>query len=92
MTSAVGHVQVTVRFFAAAKSAAGRAAERFDLDDTTTIDDLLDRVEASLPDAGDARRVLARCSVLRNGETPATGGTRLEDGDVVDLLPPFAGG
>ena len=80
-----------MRYFAAAKAAAGRAAERFDVDDTTTLDELLDRVEAALPDAGAARQVLARCSVLRNGETPSLA-TRLENGDVVDLLPPFAGG
>jgi sulfur-carrier protein len=85
-------VQVTVRYFAAAKAAAGKAEERFDVGDASTLGDLLDRVEAALPDAGGARQVLARCSVLRNGETSAAGSTRLADGDVVDLLPPFAGG
>ncbi len=81
-----------MRYFAAAKAAAGRAEERFELEGGSTLGRLLDRVEAALPDAGRGREVIARCSVLRNGEAAPGGGTRLQHGDVVDLLPPFAGG
>jgi molybdopterin converting factor small subunit len=85
-------VEVTVRYFAAAKAAAGRAEERVLVEEGTSLGGLLDRVERGLPDARRAREVIARCSVLRNGESGATADLALRDGDVVDLLPPFAGG
>ena len=88
----MGSVQVTVRYFAAARAAAGRAEQRFSVEPGTTIRSLLDRVEQELPDAGDGRRVIARCSVLHNGESGAGSSAPLTDGDVLDLLPPFAGG
>ena len=85
-------VQVTVRYFAAARAAAGRAEERFAVGRGTTIQALLDRVERALPEDAAGRQVIARCSVLHNGETGQANGAPLRDGDVVDLLPPFAGG
>ena len=81
-----------MRYFAAARAAAGRPEERFRVEEGTTLDGLLDRVQRALPDAGRSREVIGRCSVLRNGETGPAAETRLVDGDVLDLLPPFAGG
>ena len=92
-TTETGTAVVAVRFFAAARAAAGRAEQDFALQPGTTLEALLDRIERELPDAdGRGREVLARCSVLRNGESGAAPATVLADGDTVDLLPPFAGG
>ncbi|MDQ4137666.1 MAG: MoaD/ThiS family protein [Actinomycetota bacterium] len=90
--TAVGDVQVTVRYFAAARAAAGRAEERFEVERGTTVQGLLDRVERALADNVSGRQVIARCSVLHNGESGQAAAAPLADGDVVDLLPPFAGG
>jgi len=80
---------VTLRYWAAAKDAAGVADEKLE---ALTLAD-------ALAAAGDQRArlrpVLARSSFLINGE-PA--GTRppesigLPDGAVIEVLPPFAGG
>ncbi|WP_067181664.1 MoaD/ThiS family protein [Microtetraspora niveoalba] len=78
----------TVRYWAAAKAAAGVAEERFD---APTLGDLLAGISAN----PDLARVLRRCSFLVNG---APAGTRdphtvdLPEGAVVEVLPPFAGG
>jgi molybdopterin converting factor small subunit len=86
-------VRVAVRYFAAARAAAGRAEQGFTLEPGATLESLLDRIERELPETdGRSRQVLARCSVLRNGESGASAATVLTDGDTVDLLPPFAGG
>jgi molybdopterin synthase sulfur carrier subunit len=82
---------VLVRYWAAAKAAAGVPEER--LPAAATLAALLDDVRAAHgePLAG----VLARCSYLVDEVSP--GRTPLEevalaDGAVVDVLPPFAGG
>jgi molybdopterin synthase sulfur carrier subunit len=87
-------VQVTVRYFAAAKAAAGLAEERIQVADRETLGALLDRIAERLssPEGGRGAEVIARCSVLRNGESGSGRETRLADGDSLDLLPPFAGG
>lgn len=76
----------TVRYFAAAAEAAGRDAEVLD---AATVGSL--RAAAAARHGPDLARVLGRCAVL-------VGGVRGEDStpvaadDVVDVLPPFAGG
>lgn len=94
MQDTTTQVRVAVRFFAAAKAAAGRDEQQFAVDAGTTLEGLLEKVERSLPDAGagQGRQVIARCSVLRNGQSGPASDTELADGDTVDLLPPFAGG
>ncbi|GLW96446.1 MoaD/ThiS family protein [Microtetraspora sp. NBRC 16547] len=78
----------TVRYWAAAKAAAGMDEEPFD---APTLGDLLARMSAN----PDLAQVLRRCSFLVNG---APAGTRdphaidLPEGAVVEVLPPFAGG
>jgi sulfur-carrier protein len=78
---------VTVRYWAGARSAAGRAEEPVDAD---TVGELL----ALVVTRHDIERVVAACSLLVDGvavrrdeiERP------LPADAVVDLLPPFAGG
>jgi sulfur-carrier protein len=71
---------VTLRFFAAARAAVGAST-------ATVKAGPLDVVIAAL----DAP-VLARCSFLVNGIAATDLSRKLVDGDLVDVLPPFAGG
>ncbi len=80
---------VTVRYFAAAKAAAGVDEEQLPLPEPPTLAALLDTVRAAHGDAVTA--VLARCSYLVD-EVAARDGSMLAPGAEVDILPPFAGG
>ena len=83
---------VTIRYFAAARAAAGVVQEELVLGPAAeySVGDVLDAA-VDLHGPGLAR-VLARCSYLldevavHGRPTPVTGG------QVVDVLPPFAGG
>jgi molybdopterin converting factor small subunit len=89
----VGGPGVTLRYWAAAKQAAGAAEERFG--SVGTLAELLDRARAAHPDGGQLARVLARCSFLVDGEPVGRrphGQVTLVAGSVVEALPPFAGG
>jgi molybdopterin synthase sulfur carrier subunit len=79
-------MEVTVRYFAAAKAAAGIAEEVRVVPGGTTIDGLL--ADAGLSDIP----VFARSSFLVNGVTTPDRRSSLGDGDTLDVLPPFAGG
>ncbi|MCO4252807.1 MoaD/ThiS family protein [Pseudarthrobacter raffinosi] len=88
---------MNVRYFAAARAAAGVEEELFDLAPGATVADLLlavlavDRAE---PAAGTPplQRILSRSSFLLNEVAVRDRTTVLNPGDVVDVLPPFAGG
>lgn len=80
----------TVRYWAAAKSAAGTAEEPYD---ATTLADALDAARERHP--GEFVRVLLRCSFLVDGDPVGTREhktVRLAEGGTVEVLPPFAGG
>ncbi|MFC7848620.1 MoaD/ThiS family protein [Arthrobacter sp. NPDC057388] len=88
---------MNVRYFAAARAAAGVDEERFELPAGSTVDSLLGAVlgvERPKPPAGtpSLERILARSSFLLNEVAVRDRSTVLADGDVVDVLPPFAGG
>jgi molybdopterin synthase sulfur carrier subunit len=83
-------VNVTVRYFAAARAAAGAEAEAVDVPPGATVDILLKTVRGAHGDA--LARVLDRCSFLLDEVAVRDRDTRLPDGAVVDVLPPFAGG
>lgn len=88
---------MNVRYFAAARAAAGVEEERFDLPAGSTVEDLLQTVlgvERPRPPAGTPPlpRILSRSSFLLNEVAVRDRNTVLNPGDVVDVLPPFAGG
>ncbi len=88
MTSPV-ELRVTVRYFAAARAAAGAEAETIDLPEGATVGELIDGLKAR--DAGLAN-VLARCSYLCDGLAVRDMGMTLSAAQTIDVLPPFAGG
>lgn len=83
-------MSVTVRYWAAAKAAAGVAEEQVE---AGTLAALLDRAGAT--HGPELARVFGLCSFLVDEQAV---GTRphdtvdLVDGTLVDVLPPFAGG
>jgi molybdopterin synthase sulfur carrier subunit len=90
-----GSAPVTVRYWAAARAAAGVESDRFDVGDGTTLAALLARVHELHADRPRLAAVVAVCSVLV-GDRPVGGHDPAEvmvgPGDCVELLPPFAGG
>ena len=84
-----GGLQVTVRYFAAAREAAGADSETMTLPLGTTVAELV----KSLAGRGDRlANVLNRCSYLRNEVAVRDETTALSSHDTIDVLPPFAGG
>jgi molybdopterin converting factor small subunit len=83
-------VTVTVRYFAAARAAAGVESEPVAVPVGATVDLLLKTVRAAHGD--DLARVLDRCSYLLDEVAVRDRDTPLHDGAVLDVLPPFAGG
>ena len=87
--------RTTLRFFAAARAAVGRDEQVVDVPDgeSATIGRLLTEVRpVEGTSAADWRDVLLRCSFLVDGLTTRDREQVVSDGDVVDVMPPFAGG
>lgn len=91
----IGTITATVRYFAAARAAAGVTEELLairlsDAGGPCTVGDILDaaveRHGASL------KRVLHRCSFLLDEVAVHGRDTPVATGQTVDVLPPFAGG
>nr|WP_245905920.1 MoaD/ThiS family protein [Mycolicibacterium palauense] len=80
---------LTVRFFAAARAAAGVDEEPAVLPAGATVAALSERLRGR---GGELARVLPRCSFLCDGVAVRDLERRLEHGQTVDVLPPFAGG
>ena len=81
--------KVTVRYFAAARAAAGTEDEILGIAPGTTIGALI--ADLGARDA-ELARVLSRCSYLCDGIAVRDMGIALCDAQTVDILPPFAGG
>lgn len=88
-----------VRFFAAAAAAAGVEEQRIDLAalGAFTLGDLSQFLQDSYPQSASSHtpplaEVLTRCSFLVNEVATRDLTVALSPGDVVDVLPPFAGG
>lgn len=93
-----------VRFFAAAAAATGVEETRLDLSELAsaaggafTLADLSKALVAGYPRSASSHTppladVLTRCSFLVNEVSTRNLAVALSPGDVVDVLPPFAGG
>jgi molybdopterin converting factor small subunit len=81
---------VTVRYFAAARAAAGVELERLDVPAAGTVEDVL--VAARARHGSELVRVLERCSFLLDEVAVRDPATPLPDTATLDVLPPFAGG
>jgi molybdopterin converting factor small subunit len=82
---------VTMRYWAAARDAAGVAEQRLDAE---TLAAALTQA-ADTDGGGRLRAVLARSSFLIDGDPVgrrAAESVALRDGNVIEVLPPFAGG
>ncbi|WP_405481624.1 MoaD/ThiS family protein [Streptomyces anulatus] len=80
----------TIRYWAAAKAAAGTAEEPYA---AATLAEALDAARERHP--GELSQVFRRCSFLIDGNPVGTRGhetVRLAEGGTVEVLPPFAGG
>ena len=91
---------ITLRFFAGARAAMGRDTLELDHSSALTLADALAnaleaapaRTRVAAASGPDVERVLSRCSFLVDGLSTTDPATMLDDGIVVDVLPPFAGG
>lgn len=81
---------VTVRYFAAARAAAGLTSEKVDIGDGATVADALDAIAARHGVA--LHKVLGACSFLLDSVAVRDPTTPLRPGAELDVLPPFAGG
>jgi sulfur-carrier protein len=84
--------RVTIRYWAAAKEAAGMAEESVD---AATLRDALNAAVASRKPDNRLATVIARSSFLVNADPvgrAAMGSIVLDEGAVIEVLPPFAGG
>ncbi len=82
-------MQVTVRYFAAARAAAGVDDETVGLPAGTTVGALVGGLAER---DGELAKVLTRCSYLCDGIAVRDLDMTLRDAQTVDVLPPFAGG
>ena len=89
-------VTVTVRYFAAARAAAGVSEETVSVPAAGGAIDPRTRVGAVVATASERRpelaRVLARCSYLLDEVAVHGPDTPVRPGQVLDVLPPFSGG
>jgi sulfur-carrier protein len=81
---------ITVRYFAAARAAAGIEADKVQVSSAATVADLLDAVRAE--HGPELTRVLARCSYLLDEVAVRDHDAPVADATNLDVLPPFAGG
>jgi sulfur-carrier protein len=87
--AAGGTVGITVRYFAAARAAAGSDSEQLTVRSGATVGELVD----GLGDRSqELARVLLRCSFLCDGLAVRDQAQALQAGNTIDVLPPFAGG
>jgi molybdopterin converting factor small subunit len=89
VTQVRAEMKVNVRYYAAARAAAGMEEETLAVLDGTSVTDLVERLSARNPSLA---TVLARCSFLCDGIAVRNRAEPLRTNQTVDVLPPFAGG
>ncbi|ORB87890.1 hypothetical protein B1987_26805 [Mycobacterium kansasii] len=81
---------VTVRYFGAARAAAGRAMETLALSKAGTVADLVSAIGQRHGER--MATVLVRCSFLLDEVAVTATNSEVVDLSTLDVLPPFAGG
>jgi sulfur-carrier protein len=89
LTNLATTIEVEIRYFAAARAAAGVQTETLQISGGTTVADLVDHLGARDPRLA---VVLGRCSFLCDGVAVRDRSQTLKSRQTVDVLPPFAGG
>ena len=89
LTGATATVTVTVRFFAAARAAAGSDTRLLAVQPGATIADALCELSGQ---SDEMALVLRKCSYLCDGVAVRDKATVLLADQTLDVLPPFAGG
>lgn len=92
-------MELALRLFATYREAVGRKELSWAADDDETVGDVLAALEAEYDDLQgrllDDGEIRPQLSVLKNGRDVAHAAgaeTTLEDGDVLSIFPPVAGG
>ena len=85
----VAEINVTVRFFAAARAAAGADSAELTVHPGATVADVVTELSCR---SDELARGLQRCSYLCDGIAVRDQASRLQSGQTLDVLPPFAGG
>ena len=80
---------ITVRYFAAARAAAGSDCEQLTVRSGATVAEVVDTLGGR---SQELSRVLGRCSFLCDGMAVRNKAQPLQAGSTIDVLPPFAGG
>jgi molybdopterin converting factor subunit 1 len=81
---------VTVKYFASLKQMAGKEEDPFDVNEGTTLEQLSELIEKSVPQLGNMVRERKVIISLNYDVVPLD--TVVKDGDEIALLPPFSGG
>jgi molybdopterin converting factor small subunit len=89
-TSTTTLTTVTVRYFAAARAAAGAESEILQIPAGSSVDDTIVAVRER--HGAELARVLDRCSFLLDEVAVRDRTLPVPDGALLDVLPPFAGG
>lgn len=87
--------QVTLRYWASAKAAAGTGSDALGVSGAVSLAELVARARALHAESARFSQVLSCCSVMV-GDRPVTtddpAAVWVEPGSTVEFLPPFAGG
>ncbi|WP_445168646.1 MoaD/ThiS family protein [Mycolicibacterium sp. Dal123E01] len=89
MADVTAPVEVTVRFFAAARAAAGAESDLLTVLPGTTVADVVSELCCR---SDELALVLQRCSYLCDGIAVRDKALEMRSGQTLDVLPPFAGG
>jgi len=81
-------VKITCKFFALLRDRAGVAETSIEMNSDSTVADALETVAARFPDV---RELLKTCAVAVNQEY-ANPSAKLNDGDMLAIIPPVSGG
>lgn len=89
MADLAASLYVTVRYFAAARAAAGSDAEQLTVSPGATVAELVDQLSSR---NNQLAHVLRRCSFLCDGMAVRNHAEPLRPDTTIDVLPPFTGG